>query len=127
MQRDAVIQTLEKLGAGDKPILTVFNKIDAVQDHDLATHLVAEWPNSVAISASKGTGVSDLMAALRRMVQNLLGSVKALLPYSESGLLQDCYDYGRVLKLDYREDGIYLEAELVEEMRSKLDRYLVEE
>jgi GTPase len=127
MQRDAVIQTLDQLGAGDKPILTVFNKIDAVQDHDFATRLVAEWPNSVAISASKGTGVPDLMAALRRMVQNLLGSVKALLPYSESGLLQDCYDYGRVLKLDYREDGIYLEAELVEEMRSKLDRYLVEE
>jgi GTPase len=126
MQRDSVIETLEKLEAGDKAILTVFNKIDAVADHDLAKNLVAEWPDSVAISASRGTGIGDLMASLRKMVQSLLGRVYALLPYSESALVQDCYDYGRVVKVDYREDGIYLEAELVAEMRSKLDRFLVE-
>ncbi|MFI5384540.1 MAG: GTPase HflX [Fimbriimonadales bacterium] len=125
IQRDSVIETLEQLGAGGKPVLTVFNKIDAIGDHETAKHLVAEWPNSVAISATKGTGISDLMAALRKMVQSLLGSVKALLPYTESALVQDCYDYGRVLKVDYREDGIYLEAELVAEMRSKLERYPV--
>ena len=53
--------------------------------------------------------------------------VEALLPYSESALVQDCYDYGRVLKMDYREEGIYLEAELVDEMRAKLARYLIQE
>lgn len=125
IQRDAVIETLEQLGAGDKPTLTVFNKIDAVPDHEMAKHLVAEWPNSVAISAANGTGVEDLMMTLRKMVQNLLAPVKALLPYSESSLLQDCYDYGRVLKADYREEGIYLEAELVAEMRAKLQRFAV--
>lgn len=125
IQRDAVLSTLEQLGAGDKPTLTVFNKIDAIGDHDTAKMLVAEWPDSVAISATMGTGIDDLMAMLRKMVQNLLGTVKALLPYSESGLVQDCYDYGRVLKTEYREDGIYLEAELVAEMRAKLERFAV--
>src|SRR5579862_7398981 len=124
LQRDSVIETLEQLDAGTKPTLTVFNKIDALGDHELAKNLVAEWPNSVAISAKKGTGIADLMAALRKMVQSLLGSVRAVLPYTESALVQDCYDYGRVLKVDYREDGIYLEAELVAEMRAKLARYL---
>ncbi len=126
MQRDAVIATLEKLGAGDKAMLTVFNKIDAVPDHDLPTRLVAEWPQSVAISASRGTGVTDLMITLRKLVQDLLAPLRALLPYSESALVQDCYDYGRVIKVDYREDGIYLEAELVAEMRSKLARFSIE-
>ncbi|HVT11179.1 MAG TPA: GTPase HflX [Fimbriimonadaceae bacterium] len=126
IQRDAVIETLEQLEAGSKPVLTVFNKIDALEDHEIAKHLVAEWPNSVAISASNGTGVDDMLSALRRMVQNLLGFVRALLPYGESSLVQDCYDYGRVLKADYREDGIYLEAELVAEMRAKLQRFLIE-
>jgi len=125
MQRDAVIETLEELGAGGKPILTVFNKIDAIVDHEAAIHLVAEWPNSVAISATKGTGIDDLMAGMRRMVQSLLGLVRAVIPYSESALVQDCYDYGRVLKADYLEDGIHLEAELVAEMRAKLARYLL--
>jgi len=123
IQRDAVIETLQELEAGGKPILTVFNKIDAVEDHDAAIRLVAEWPNSVAISATKGTGIDDLMAALRKMVQSLLGLVRAVIPYSDSALVQDCYDYGRVLKVDYLEDGIHLEAELVSEMRAKLARF----
>lgn len=124
MQRDSVLATLEQLGAGEKPMLTVFNKIDALADHDEATRLVAEWPNSVAISSLTGRGMDDLLGALRKMVQNLLAPVRALLPYSESALVQDCYDYGRVLRVDYREEGIFLEAELVAEMRAKLTPFL---
>jgi GTP-binding protein HflX len=126
-QRDAVIETLENLDAAEKPTLTIFNKIDALPDPHLATELVAEWPNSVAISATTGKGMSDLMIAIRKQVQSLLGWVKALVPYSESGLVQDCYDFGRVHKVDYREEGIYVEAELVAEMRMKLSRYAIAE
>lgn len=122
-QRDAVMDTLQTLGAADKPILTVFNKIDRLVDHTIERQLVAEWPNSVAISATTGRGVPDLLMAIRRQVQDLLGYVIALVPYSEPSLVQDCYDYGRVFKIEYREAGIYIEAELVAEMRRKLERY----
>ena len=67
------------------------------------------------------------MAAITRQVKELLGSVRALLPYSESGLLQDCYDFGRVLHTEYREDGIFVEAELVTEMRGKLEKFAIAE
>ena len=122
-QRDAVLETLQTLGAADKPTLTVFNKIDRLTDHTIERQLVAEWPNSVAISATTGRGIPDLLMAIRRQVQNLLGYVAALVPYSEPSLVQDCYDYGRVFKIEYRESGIYIEAELVAEMRRKLERY----
>jgi GTPase len=126
LQRDAVMETLQILNAQDKPSLTVFNKVDLLKDPSEKTRLVAEWPNSVAISAFTGEGMADLMEAIKAQVQDLLGAVRALVPYSESGLVQDCYDYGRVLKLEYRDEGIYLEAELVAEMREKLRRYAVE-
>ena len=126
IQRDAVIETLEHLDAADKPILTVFNKIDAVDNPHMATELVSQWPNSVAISATTGQGLGDLLNAIRKQVQNLLGSVKALVPYTEPSVVQDCYDFGRVHKVEYREDGIYVEAELVAEMRKKLARFEVQ-
>lgn len=125
IQRDAVLQTLDILGASDKPVLTLFNKIDRVPDKTMLRRVVAEWPNSVAISAQTGEGFDDMMRAIVRMVQGLLGAVKALVPYSDAGLVQDCYNYGRVHKEEYREDGIYLEAELVAEMRQKLERFAV--
>lgn len=133
MQHEAVMETLEELGAQDKPILTVFNKTDllvkgtdpfAKRAADEVVHrLLAEFPNSVAVSAATGEGVDRFMQAVVRQVKDLLGFVRALVPYSESALVQDCYDYGRVLKTDYREDGIYVEAELVAEMRAKLSRF----
>jgi GTP-binding protein HflX len=125
IQRDSVMATLATLKAADKPMLTVFNKIDRLTDRTQARRLVAEWPESVAISASNGFGIDDLLRAIIRLVQDLLGHVQALIPYSESGLVQECYDYGRVKNVEYREDGILLEGELVMEMRLKLKPYML--
>lgn len=126
IQRDAVMETMKDLGCADKPMITVFNKIDLAPDPFLARTLVAEWPNSVVISAKNGDGIDDLMKKIVEQVRDLLGFTRALIPYSESSMVQECYDFGRVHKVDYREDGIYLEAELVVEMRNKVSRYTVE-
>lgn len=121
----AVLDTLEELGAQDKPAILVFNKVDRLDMVGKAKleEAMQLWPNSVAISATTGQGIDNMQEAIVRQVKELLGFVRALLPYSESGLVQTCYDYGRVLKVEYGEDGILIEAELVEEMRRKLDHY----
>jgi GTP-binding protein HflX len=125
MQHDAVMETLQTLKAADKPILTVFNKIDRLSEPAEVRKLVAEWPGSVAISAATGRNMDEFLRAIIGKVQSLLGFVRALVPYSESSLVQDCYDYGRVKTVSYREDGIFLEADLVIEMRQKLSRFAV--
>jgi GTPase len=125
LQHETVMETLADLDASDKPVLTVFNKIDLLEDPTVARRLVAEWDNSVAISAQHGKGIGDLLSRIVRQVKDLLGFVRALVPYDQSGLVQDCYDYGRVLKLDYRDDGIYVEAEVVKEMQAKLARFAI--
>jgi len=124
-QRDAVLETMRILKAGDKPIITLFNKIDALEDPTMARRLVAEWPDSVAISASKGTGMEDLLAAIVKQVKSLLGGLKALIPYDQQSLVQDCYDFGRVRNVEYREDGILVEADVVNEMIDRLRKYQV--
>jgi len=123
VQRDAVLETLRILGATSKPSITVFNKVDLLDDPFVRRRLVSEWPNSVAISAKTGNGVDQLSAALVNQVRDLLGSVRALVPYSESAMVQACYDFGRVHKVEYREDGIFVEAELVWEMRERFAKY----
>lgn len=125
-QWDAVMETLGTLKAMDKPIITVFNKIDALEDKTMARRLIGEYTSSVAISASLGTGMPDLQSAILRQVKDLLGSMKVLIPYSHQSLLQDCYDYGRVFVQEYREEGIYVEAEVVHELRDRFERFLVQ-
>lgn len=123
-QHDVVLQTIADLGAEGTPCLTVFNKIDRVGADD-RTRLVAEMPDSVAVSALTGEGMDELMRKLREMLSSRFRRVQALIPYSESHLAEKAYDYGRIFVKDYREDGIYLEGELAAEMAGRLEPYAV--
>ncbi|MBX3112701.1 MAG: GTPase HflX [Fimbriimonadaceae bacterium] len=124
-QMDAVTETVAALGGADIPVLTVFNKVDALADAGVATGLVAQWPDSVAISALTGLGMADLADAVVRMVRDRFGLVRALVPYDQAQLAESAYRFGRVVHKEYRDDGIYLEAEVVAEMRGRLAPYAV--
>jgi len=127
LQHGSVLETLEALGASDKPTILVFNKVDLLDNvgRSALEEAMKLWPGSIAMSAQTGEGMDGLIQAILDQVQTLLGRVIALVPYSESNTIQECYDYGRVLKLEYRDDGIYIEAELVHEMRKKFERWPV--
>lgn len=122
-QRDAVMETIAGLGAANVPVLTVFNKIDALEDKTMARRLVAEFPDSVAISAKNGTGLENMLEQMQSLLKGRFRRLKALVPYDKANLVESSYSFGRVLKKDYREDGILLEADLSPEMFGKLEKY----
>lgn len=122
VQHGAVLETINDLGAADVPIVTVFNKIDLLDTVE-PRKLVAEWPNSVAISAQTGDGIDSLFDAIKRMLADRLGHIAALVPYEHAHLVEQSYSFGRVLEKEYREDGIWLVAELAPEMRGKLEAF----
>ena len=125
VQRDAVLDTLDTIDAASVPMITVFNKIDALPDPTTERALVAEWPDSVGISALKGTGLDDLFAMMKKMLKGRMTFVRALIPYEQSTLVEACHKYGRVLKEEYRDDGVYVEVDVVPEWQSKLASFVV--
>ncbi|MDR1316144.1 MAG: GTPase HflX [Spirochaetales bacterium] len=58
---------LHDIGAADKPLITVFNKIDLCPDQAELKSLAAEYPNPVLICAASGEGTGELRALLERM------------------------------------------------------------
>jgi GTP-binding protein HflX len=125
LQAEAVQETLRELNAQDKPVLTVFNKIDRLADKPIVRELVARTQNSVAVSALAGEGMEELLEAMAKMIRSLLTEVDVLIPYDRSGLVQECYDYGRVLSVEHLDDGIHVRAELVSQMAQKLGPFAV--
>jgi GTP-binding protein HflX len=133
IQFSAVQETLDILDSGELPIITIFNKADRV-DPDIPAsegslslnEALESFPNSVAISALTGKGIDDLLKLIKLQVKDLLGFVMAVIPYEQGRLVQECHQFGRVLKEEYRENGIYIEAELVTELRQLVAKYAVE-
>lgn len=124
-QSEAVLDTLRDLGAEDKPMLTVFNKIDRLADKTIIRELVARTPNSVAVSALQAQGFDYLYDSITKMIRSFLEPIEVLLPHSKGALVQECYDLGRVLEVEHRDNGVYIRAELVAEMAEKLRQYSI--
>ena len=126
VQQDAVMDTLAELDADAKPVLTVFNKCDKLRDPAIARKAVAAEPGSVAVSALTGDGLPAFMDAAVRMTLSFLTPVEAVIPYNQSRLVQECYDFGRVLHVEHREDGVHIRAELVADMVGRLKPYITQ-
>jgi GTP-binding protein HflX len=54
------ISVLSELGAGEIPIITVLNKVDKLEDAALIESLLANFPESLAVSAKSGKGLDIL-------------------------------------------------------------------
>lgn len=75
-QMEAVATVLDELGVLHKPVVTAFNKLDAVADPERVHQWARLTPAAVAISATRGLGLDQLRALLAEQVAELEGSLE---------------------------------------------------
>lgn len=95
-----VISVLEEIGAGRKPVMLVFNKIDRVNP-DRLEQFRARYPDSVAVSALTGEGFDELAARLAARLQPERESVVLAFPHDKTSLIARLHQVGHVLERDY--------------------------
>ena len=123
--RDAVDETLQAIGAGEKPTITVFNKADRVGDREELQNLILQVPNAVYISASKAEGIPFLMDRITETIRTLVAEMNLAIPYSRSDLVAQCYEYGRVISVDYQSEAILVHAEIAKSLAGRLSEFSV--
>jgi len=63
-QSRVVEETLEELGAADKPVVVALNKIDLLPDPERIQGMLKGFRNSLAISAKEGMGLDELLSRI---------------------------------------------------------------
>ena len=121
-QMDIVYKTLDELGAGDKPVITVLNKQDAIPEEEIEARILKDLKadKTVKVSMMTGYGKEALLAAISEVVKNLRKTVELVISYADAGKLNLVHKYGTVLKEEYAEDGIHVEAVLSNDIAGKL-------
>ena len=94
-------QTLYALGAAEKPVLCVYNKCDLVSDRR---------NDRFYISAKTGEGMSELVAAVERLVLGGRRRVKFFFPHGKGGYADTLYKNGVDVRAEYGADGVSIEA-----------------
>ena len=98
------MELLEELGCSDKPIITVLNKCDLV--NDIQIPLVT---NCVRISAKTGEGLEELLKKINEALPPTRKRVKILLPFSMGGVAAELRKTGVVHSEEYTADGLLLD------------------
>ena len=119
--RVTVQTVLDELGAGAKPRLVVFNKIDLVQpaaaDGDRPAPAIA---GAVFISALTGFGLETLRAELSALLATLCVEVDVAVPYAAGELLARVRERGTV-ELDYRARDVRVRGRIAPPLASELE------
>lgn len=119
-QMYVVYDTLRQLKIGDKTVVTVFNKMDQVEQPETLKDLHSDY--QVQISAKTGAGLDELKDILEMILRNRKIYLEKVFSYQEAGRIQTIRKYGQLLKEEYREDGIYVEAYVPTELYAGLMR-----
>ena len=111
-QIDAVNEVLSDIeGVGNIPVVIAFNKAD-MMDEAARERIAALAPEAHIVSAATGEGIETLRTQIESMLPTPNVHVSALLPYTAGSLLSRVREYGKVESVEYRGDGVMLEAEV---------------
>jgi GTP-binding protein HflX len=120
---EAVETVIKELDAFGKQTLIVFNKIDKLENRELADVYTERYSGSVAISARTGEGVSDLVQALQGALSSWRLRLRFRIPSNESALLAEVHRTGHVLELRYEGDDAVIVAHVPPQLEAKLSQY----
>lgn len=124
---DSVIAVLRELGAHDKPMITVLNKIDCLPDKSV----VAEWrhsfKNPVAISALSQENISGLLDEISRQLSFMMEKVNVALPLDRMDLVNLAHKEGHVHRISYDRDAVRLSVSLPQKFAGFLRKFSLKE
>ncbi len=114
----AVYETLKKLDVKDKIVITVFNKLDKLEDKPILSDFNADYVVNAAIK--KKAGLDDINEALEKALKSMRITVEKVLDYADAGKVGLIRKYGQIISEEYKEDGIHIKAYVPAQMAGKL-------
>lgn len=127
LQIEVVEEVLKELGAGEKPTILVFNKIDKTSEEQLIS-LKEKFSkyNIIEISAKTGENLDELLQECTKILPYKLKSFKVIIPYSDSSTVAYLHRNAKVEGEEYLEEGTLVKVQGDEEVYNKCKNYIVE-
>lgn len=123
-QIEAVNSVLEELEAGGKPTMMIFNKIDRMSGDGVLQRYRDQYPNSVAISATKEIGIEALLQELGNALRPCRDFLELNVPHENSGVMARLYAIGQVVECDYSGPSTRVKARVPPHLRSEFQAFL---
>lgn len=122
-QMKVVYDTLNELGAADKPVITAYNKID--KDVDTPLPKDSKALQTVKISAKSNYNIDSLINVVEETVKSFKKSIHLLIPYDKGNLLNIIHSHCEITNQEMKDEGYYFELYADEEVQNRLNDYIL--
>jgi GTP-binding protein HflX len=104
------LKVLEELGADQKQMITVFNKIDLLQDPARKVALLRHHPDAVFLSTHSREGLETLFERLSDQLADQVTHLRLILPHERGDIVALLHEQAKINECVYEEDAVYVEA-----------------
>jgi GTP-binding protein HflX len=119
----AVDEVLEEIGAGDRPRLLVFNKLDLLGEDERRSLLVGS--DAIGVSAATGEGLEELEERIARAFEETLRDVELLVPYDQGARLSELHGIAGDLEREDRPEGVLVKARVPAALAHRFEEFSV--
>ena len=120
---DTTLEVLAELGAGDKPTITVLNKIDRVTDPFELISLEKKFPGALHASAVSGLGLEELLQICTQVLADRVCRQEYRIPQNRADLVSLLHREAKVLSTDYDNDDILVSAVVPAAIAGRLEPF----
>ena len=117
-QIKTVYETLKSLNVEDKPVITLLNKCDITDGTYILKDENADA--TIRISARTGYGLDEFMEKLQDIIMENRIELNKVFSYKDAGKIQLIREYGQLIKEEYTEQGIEVQAKVPRSVYNQL-------
>lgn len=121
-QIQVVNEVLQEIGAGQKPVLMIFNKIDLLEEKAEIPALKRQFPHSVFISAARQIRIEFLKKALVEFMEKHFIESEITIPLRHAGLVYRVHSLATVIAEEYSDSLVQLRFRSTLQNREKIHR-----
>jgi GTP-binding protein HflX len=131
-QIQAVNAVLAEIGAGEKLVIMVFNKMDRLDGNGIGAggalvRLQEKHPHAVAISATTGEGISTLLAEIGTQLRPKREFLELRVPHEQAAVIARLHAVGQIISRSYRGPAARFKARIPPHHHDEFAPYIVRE
>jgi GTPase len=126
-QIDAVNMVLKEIGAAEKPVLMVFNKMDQLNGSGVPGRLRDKFSNAVTISAKTGKGIAPLLAELGTQLRPVREFLDLRVPQEKAAVIARIHAVGQVVTSRYSGKNARFKVRIPPHLHAEFAAFVVAE
>jgi len=123
-QIDAVNTVLMEIGAAEKPVLMVFNKIDQLTG-SMPAAMREKYPHAVSISAKTGEGITPLLAEIGTQLRPIRDFLDLRVPQEQAAVIARIHAVGQVVASRYGGKNARFKVRIPPHLREEFAPFVV--